>query len=446
MRSELIWEQDGKPVLPETLSLPLTSPDWTHAHPTAPWNPASKSLNPERIKIQLGFQCNYSCAYCSQSAVRKQEQHKRPDEELVQTFLTQLSSWYRGGGNGRGLGTQFEFWGGETLLYWSSVVKLARHLREHYPEVGLVLFTNGSLIKPEMIDLAREYRIKFSISHDGPGFKKVRNKRDPLSEEGNLKNIKDLFQVLSPLGLVSFNAALTPDNHSLLDIRRHIAAALSVAEREVILSFDIVTPYDDRGLSHVIHPERWTTFIQSVFQDLKAIPLSELHVGSLDRLLLSFYKFFRLRQPAASLTQRCNMDSPDFLAVDLKGNVLTCQNVSAQSGHAIGHTQEYDKIRLHTAYHWSQRAECGQCPVLMLCRGACMFLENKLWSFACDQFFAFHLPILAFALYLATDRELVRIEGANIRGQEGCNEVPVLQHLPKRPIHALGAQAQCQSH
>ena len=52
------------------------------------------------------------------------------------------------------------------------------------------------------------------------------------------------------------------------------------------------------------------------------------------------------------------MDSPDAIAVDLRGNVMTCQNTGAKGVHKIGHVADFDGIALNTATHFAFRLEC----------------------------------------------------------------------------------------
>jgi uncharacterized protein len=112
-----------------------------------------------------------------------------------------------------------------------------------------------------------------------------------------------------------------------------------------------------------------------------------------------------------SLGQKCGMDDPGRLAVDLKGNALTCQNMSADTKHRIGHVEAMQDVRLDTAYHWSTRRECTTCPVLPLCQGACLFLEDELWRQACDNSYWHNLGVFAAALYWLTRLVLVEIDG-----------------------------------
>ena len=91
------------------------------------------------------------------------------------------------------------------------------------------------------------------------------------------------------------------------------------------------------------------------------------------------------------------------------------QNTSAGTRHRIGHVDDFENIRLDTAHHWSTRAECTNCPVVQICKGACFYLEDDLWRQACDNSFTWNLAMLAVSLYWLTRLVLVEIEGSVLR-------------------------------
>ena len=105
---------------------------------------------------------------------------------------------------------------------------------------------------------------------------------------------------------------------------------------------------------------------------------------------------------------------------DLRGNVLTCQNVSAVSTapngkqHMIGHVSKLDKVKLQTSTHWSKRKECVDCPVLQACKGACMYLQGHLWDNACDNAYTDHIPFWASAIEQMTGYLPYYIEHENL--------------------------------
>jgi uncharacterized protein len=112
-----------------------------------------------------------------------------------------------------------------------------------------------------------------------------------------------------------------------------------------------------------------------------------------------------------SLFQKCGMDTPEYLAVDLKGNVMTCQNVGANGNHKIGHVDDFEKIALNTSRHWSKRPECQSCPVLQLCQGACMYQGGDNWTHSCNAEFFYNLAFFRAALFILTGRWMVGFSG-----------------------------------
>ena len=167
-------------------------------------------------------------------------------------------------------------------------------------------------------------------------------------------------------------------------------------------------------------------------------------VASVRNRMMSFVNSIRFNRPASSLGQKCGMDKSDSIAVDLKGNVLTCQNVSARStapngeSHRIGYVSDLASVALRTSTHWSKRAECPQCPVLQICKGACMFLEGPLWERSCDNAYSDALPIFAAGIESLTGLIPVHIEGefrSDRKDIFGLSDQPVTpQEIKAKPF------------
>ena len=64
-----------------------------------------------------------------------------------------------------------------------------------------------------------------------------------------------------------------------------------------------------------------------------------------------------------------------------------------------------------------------------------MFLEDDLWSQACDNSFTHNVAVMAAALYWLTRLVLVEIEGPVIRRDGLPTRIPII-HLPADPIAA----------
>ena len=128
----------------------------------------------------------------------------------------------------------------------------------------------------------------------------------------------------------------------------------------------------------------------SIFEAL----VEEPNAFGLGESIDEFYASIQRRRPIEALGQKCGMDSPDAIAVDLRGNVMTCQNTGAKGVHKIGHVADFDAIALDTATHFAFRPECMSCPVVQLCKGSCMFLEEDFFKQSCANEFAFNMGIM----------------------------------------------------
>jgi uncharacterized protein len=420
-QSKLFWKDNNEDIVISEVDEEIRS----KIFPISPQNPGTKTISLKKIKVQMGFACNYTCTYCSQNNQRSfSTDTAKKTQDKVSGFFEKMPTWFDGGEDGLGSGVHLEFWGGETLLYWNAVEDLAKLLREKYPKISLALFTNGSLVKKEMVDFAKKVSLHFIVSHDGPTFNEDRAK-DPFDIPSQAEGLHYLFNTLNPLGLISFNATVSPKNYSITKIRDYIANKLGVDSKKIIVTNDLATPYDSEGLSYVTQPEKRRELVNNLFQEFKSLFPFNMKLGMTDQVMHDFYESIRISRSAEFVGQKCSMDLPSSIAVDIDGNVLTCQNVTAKGGHKIGHVDELAKVELNTAYHWSQRNECISCPVVQICKGSCMFLKDDLWNAACDQHFTWGLSYLALALFLQTDMKLIKIDGSVIR-RSGITSIDVL--------------------
>lgn len=415
--SRATWEDSEKPLDLSRLRLPpdsVLSKSFTPAHQLSPNAPGTKSRALSLIKIQLGFRCNFSCHYCSQSTQR-QDVHEHPDLQKAHSFIDALHTWYEGGQDGLGQGTRFEFWGGETLLYWRYIKIIAPFLIKNYPHAKMALFTNGSIMNDEIMALCDQWNLHIIVSHDGKDSSQFRGK-DPFQDPAKKQTLMKMYHQLAKKKLISFNCTITSKNFSLKRIQDYLALQLGVAAHMVPLSFDLSIPYQEDNFRFMwSEPDAAQAARNQIFSELTLQGPLSMNIAGILQKVFKFYETLNTNRPASSLFQKCGMDRPDSIAVDLDGNVLSCQNTTADKGHKIGRIDDFQNVCLNTSYHWSQRAECRNCPVLQLCQGSCMLLKGDIWDAACDQYFNWNLTVLAVALYFLTDQTLIRIEGRPIR-------------------------------
>lgn len=307
---------------------------------------------------------------------------------------------------------RIEFWGGEPLVYIKTLRPLAHALRRKYPAAGFSLITNGSLLNADINQWLDDMGFNVGISHDGPG-QHVRGP-DPLDDPEKRAAILDLYRRLAPKRRVSFNSMLNRANISRAEIQQFFTD-LTGDPGVMIAEGAFVDAYDPGGLALSLPSDEAQAFRRTAFQEIRQGKADRVS-GARDRVA-SFVTSIRLQRPAAGVSQKCGMDHTDSIAVDLRGNVLTCQNVSAQStapngeSHRIGHVSDLQSVALRTSTHWSKREDCPKCPVLHICKGACMFLEGPLWEASCNNAYSDALPIFAAGIEFLTGLVPVYIEG-----------------------------------
>lgn len=384
--SALNWD-DGKPVV--------------QAKPSSYRDAAAVSVDqPGRkgsirtLKVSLGLSCNYECSYCSQRFVPHAES-SNPDD--IKPFVDQLTDALIEPPE------RIEFWGGEPFVYWKTLKPLAESLRQLYPQATFNIITNGSLLDVEKNEWLDRMGFGVGLSHDGPGYHA--RGADPLDDPEKRAAIMDLYARLHPQGRISVNAMLHADNRS----RAHVQVWLQerFGQDVRIGEGSFIDPYDDGGLASIFQtPADHIGFRAMAYKELRLGTVASFSIGQ--QKIMDFVQSIRTVRPASALGQKCGMDKADNIAVDLHGNVLTCQNVSATATapngqpHGIGRLSNLQAVKMRTSTHWSKRKDCASCPVLQLCKGSCMFLEGKFWDASCDVAYSDNLPFLAAAIEYLT--------------------------------------------
>jgi uncharacterized protein len=373
---------------------------YKEAFATSIADPVGKSKKINILKIQLGLSCNYECSYCNQRFVPHADETNLHN---VEPFLEQLETWFDGGERGDGTGVRIEFWGGEPLVYWKTLKPLAEKLRERYPNAQFGMVTNASILTPEINEWIDSMDFGIGLSHDGPGYH-VRG-LDPLDDPEKFKLIKDLYDRLKVKNKISINAMLHKDNRSRAEISTWLRERFG--EDVIIGEGAFIDPYDEGGISSSIQSVKEQ--IEYRNQALVDIRNKESHNFTIiQEKVQDFIRSVVEKRPASSLGQKCGMDNPSNISVDLRGNVLTCQNVSEVSigpngeSHKIGHVSDFDNIKLKTSTHFSKRDECMKCPVLQVCKGSCMFLHGPLWEVGCNNSFSDSIPFFSAAFEVLT--------------------------------------------
>lgn len=392
--SNMLKDADGNayeyPEIAEDTRTPFRAFDKDH--------PLKKSRLITHLKIQMGLSCNYSCDYCSQKFVERAPETSRKD---IESFLEKLSKLEFD----KEKGLKIEFWGGEPLVYWKTLKPMAELIKDHFgdwergPRFSII--TNGSILTKEICAWLYYMGFSVSMSHDGPG-QSVRGP-DPFDDPEKKKIILDFYKTMKPQNRMSFNAMMNSKNKSRRAVYEWFAEL--TGDGNVNLGEGgIVDAYDEDGITNSLQTlEEHFEYRRTAFTDIFANNGEIGFRGQLDKID-NFTDQVLSHGDAKFLNQKCGMDSESVLAVDMRGNVLTCQNVSSLEtskngeSHLGGTLDDYDNVEIKSSTHWSKRAECPKCPVLHLCKGACMFLDNKFWEISCANSYSDNVAMFALSI------------------------------------------------
>lgn len=368
----------------------------------------SKSA-PVNIRLSLGKNCNFRCAYCCQSACRDGGPEPLAAEKLVDRilrFVGERDIW------------NVQFWGGEPLMYFETISKLHRLFTEKgVPVERFFLSTNGSLLSGERLDWIIKNRIAVGLSWDGPG-QKLRG-RDILADPAILASVKAI-RAAHPDG-IAFTPVMTVENTS------HKAYVDAVEERIGDRNFSIgesriATIYDDTAARYAIPPEDLPEFSRRLFYDLVAGDLPQ-HIYAHTAVSQFMAELGKPISPGS----RCFVTDKNTLTVDMAGNILTCQNFGANavdedSGepHCLGNIMELAPsvlVPLPQTFRMKekQRTKCASCPVIGICRGGCPFSPDKYEGYNCAAAYYQYLPVFGLALYYMTGKLLQEVTSAIFR-------------------------------
>jgi uncharacterized protein len=387
----------GEPVIAN-----LANQEWpTDFTRVSPVEPARKSRNVVRLRIQLGLKCNMHCSYCLQH-------HERPfavktDIEDAKAFIANLDGWLVGSPE------KIEFWGGEPMLYWPTIKYLVEQLHIKFPNAFYVMVMNGTLLTDEVIDYAERFNIAIAISHDGPGQHLRGN--DPLDDPEMVDRIKRLFT--RRRGYVSFNPVIHSGNYDILAMldwfKERFGNDVNVGCE------DVVTMHGDGDIweKGALTDKQLVDLQQNVM--MAVIDGRGLQIGTFARTIDHLLRSIRFGRPSAAMHQACGMDRENHIAIDLKGNILSCNGAGALGQHYAGNISDMDAVRIKECWHWSYREECASCPVLQLCAGSCMCQEGANFYHSCNAHFHYYLGLMGGALYLLTGWVLKEVRGEILR-------------------------------
>jgi uncharacterized protein len=361
-----------------------------------------KSKDAVSLRIQMGMRCNFSCAYC------KQATHKKYDPKAD---YSDAIAFVKNFGNicttDRREPINIQLWGGEPLLYWDTLTLLGKFFRTEFPNSRITVLSNGSLLTKAKADWFINNNIILAFSHDGPDNNAYRTK-DPLAEgSSSLKWLRYYAEKCKePLYV---NAVITKGRYDLPGIMKYISERVG---KNVRVGFEGIVLVEDENqfdASSMFTDEDYMELRRTIVEQLIAGELNDLDMFKLKvNSILSSVVAERSFLPD-NIQQKCSMDSPYNLSVNLKGDILACHSTPKK----IGHVDNFEEASLDKIgfTHWSKRKECLECPVLTLCRGGCLAQDATAFYHSCNNEFHFNMIFFEVVYRLIFGEKILAIEG-----------------------------------
>ena len=313
-----------------------------------------KSRVIQQLTIQLGLKCNKHCVYCLQSQREVVDNSRKGDIRQFVSLMSNLQFAER---------CSVEFWGGEPLVYWKTVKQLIPKLREIMPYSARFYFTtNGTLLDRKKVDFLYKNRVAILLSHDGKyniltrGYELGKIAKDAIQYSIELTKNSDNWQK------TKYNSVITDYN---ANIHEHSEFMNKMFPGIIPLRQQPLFNINEKYLSRTAFTKTnlyVNTSIERYFNYNETQPFKALYKR---------VEFDLTHKTPDKLIYRCGIFKPNYLCVDLQGNMLYCHNELIK----YGHLSDYDNAVVEMTTPQT-REGCKECTWLSICNGGCPLRES----------------------------------------------------------------------
>ena len=343
-----------------------------------PDEPPPRQMPPENFPLttmvlNVTNQCNLSCTYCyeyGEDKIVDTENGRKPKFMSEQTARESVDFMLRESGENRM--AHLTFFGGETLLNLPVLRFAIAYARERAAamgkEVDFSLTTNGTLLRPEVIDFLTENRVGVTISIDGPKemqdqFRVFHNGTG--SYDVIAPKIRELLRrhQTRPIG-----ARVTLTSHTL-DVRKifqHLTEEIGFWE----VGFAPVTTSPNR--KYAIAEEGFDDMLEqfrSLADEFLEFAVENRHHGfsNVKDTLEEIHKGVSKAYPCGA--------GLGLMGVSTDGDVALCHRFAGSDAHKLGTVRSGIDRLVQIGYlekhHIADKTDCSQCWARPLCSGGC---------------------------------------------------------------------------
>ncbi len=323
------------------------------------------------LVLEVAQNCNLNCSYCyAEAGTYGAAPRLMPPETARQAVHYLLDNC---GGHQQ---VTLILFGGEPLMNLPAVKAAILEAHEYGgkldKKVHVSLTTNGTLLKPDVIDFLHEHRVSVAVSIDGPSSIHDRNRPDKKGR-GSYAQIASRLEMLfenAPLPIAA-RVTLVPDQWQ---------AAVEVFEHLIGLGFDEVgiAPVSPINPSLLPSAEQEDDIMQS-FTTLAGRFLDAAvkgHVLPFSNILDLLARLHSGQAKAIS----CGAGY-GYMAVDARGQFFPCHRMAGEPGFSAGDLTagiDVNQLRVSLGHLNHNRDEdCSTCWARTLCSGGCHY-ENHL--------------------------------------------------------------------
>lgn len=328
-----------------------------------------KSIDCRRVRINLGYKCNFKCTYCSEQA------NVKVDEKFSVESATKLSRHIAT--TLRGV-QKIELIGGEPFVYWKAIKEMIPILRPAFPKARILIITNGSIATAEIINFLLEHKVSIALSYDGQAQEVNRKSID-------LKPWVDFYhrakKVNYPSNPLCVNTVLTQNNHNIQQIIHHVR---SIFDDKVSQFFIPILGYNEiqstYGYKQTTFTEQGLKELENeIYHNLVLGPENEVNstFSSLCGGLLSYVMHGDL-----SNLSLCSLESENVIVCNLEGQLMQC-SVCGLPNAIYGSIYDLKNARVGKGRYWTNRKCCKNCPFVPMCLGGCPILTDQRFPSFC---------------------------------------------------------------
>ena len=339
------------------------------------------------LYLFLTTQCNLRCQYCHiMDVLTNKDSYSIMTEETARQAINLFARYTKLNDERK----EIVFYGGEPLLNYHTIFFTIEYIRElekrgsFRGEVGITIFTNGTLVKPSIAEFLAKNNVFVIVSLDGP--EKVNDKmRVYPTGKGTFKDILRGYHICKAVGC-KVGISTTVGSHNV----NQLSSIINYFKDEL----DPV----DIGLS-TLHRQTSGGNIAFVCAEHLTEKLIVAYIAAREHGIYIEHMIRRIR-PFVEQTPRYK-DCPSCggkILVAPDGQIGLCEAFIGSRTFFLGSCDDSnDLLASQTYQEWNKRFplnmdECLRCPAISICGGGCPYdayvIYRSIWSldyFRCTQ-------------------------------------------------------------